>query len=120
MKFVHARSESTCRRFVNIIDGPKIPHPDSSVRGKLVELTRVEIRYVLVGTEWRVDTFSGGLLQVIGEGWTLKQDGARSHRMWRGEILTAPGRTEGGWLKKLIDGARPTGTPELPFSVTEV
>jgi hypothetical protein len=34
--------------------------------------------------------------------------------------MTAPARTEKGWLKKLIDGARPTGSPELPFDVTEV
>jgi hypothetical protein len=120
MKFVLARNEIACRRFVNLIDGPRIPHPDSAVRGKLVELIKVEVRYVLVGDGWQVDTFAGGLLQVTGDGWILKQDGTRSQRMWRGQILTAPSRTENGWLKKLIDGMRPSGKPELPFDVTEV
>lgn len=118
MKFVHASSESVVRRHVNIIDGPEIPHPDSSVRGKKVLLTKVEIHYTLLSGEWRV---AGGVSPAIyAEGWILKGDGTRSQRQWRGQIMTAPSRTERAWLKKLIDGARPTEGPELPFDVTEV
>lgn len=119
MKFVHARSESVVRRFVNIIDGPQIPHPDSSVPGKKILLTKVEIHYVLVSGTWRV---AGNASPAIyAEGWILKkEDGSRSQRQWKGQIMTAPARTENGWLKKLIDGLRPTGGPELPFDVTEV
>lgn len=120
MKFVHAFTESAVSRTVNLIDGPKIPHPDSSVRGKEIELVRVTIRYVYSNGEWVVDSFTGGGLRITAEGWTLKQDGGRSHRFWKGGIPTAPSRTENGWLKKLIDGARPVGAPQLPFDVTEV
>jgi len=118
MKFVHARSESVVRRFVNIIDGPEIPHPDSSVPGKKILLTRAEIHYVLVSGEWQVAGAASP--SVYAEGWILKADGSRSQWQWKGQIMTAPNRTENGWLKKLIDGARPTGSPELPFNVTEV
>jgi hypothetical protein len=118
MKLVHARSECVVRRYVNLIDGPEIAHPDSSVRGKKIVLTKVEIHFVLVAGEWRV---SGGASQnVYGEGWILKGDGSRSQRQWKGQIMTAPVRTENGWLKKLIDGCRPQGQPELPFDVAEV
>ncbi len=120
MKFVHASTQSAVERTVNIIDGPKIPHPDSSVKGKEIELIRVTIRYVRSNGQWVVDTFAGGILRIKAEGWTLKSDSTRSHRFWTGTISTAPSRTENGWLKKLIDGARPTGAPELPFDVTEV
>lgn len=120
MKFVHASTEQTIERTVNLIDGPKISHPESSVRGKEIELIRVTIRYVFSGGEWVVDSFYGGGLRITAEGWTLKQDGKRSHRFWKGGVPTAPSRTENGWLKKLIDGARPTGGATLPFDVTEV
>lgn len=118
MKFVHARSEPVVRRFVNIIDGPEIPHPDSSVRGKKILLTKVEIHYALVAGSWCV--VGGSSPSVYAEGWILKADGSRSQRQWRGQLVTAPSRTERGWLKELIDGARPTGAPGLPFDVTEV
>jgi len=118
MKFVHARSELIVRRYVNLIDGPKIPHPDSSVRGKKILLTKVEINYALISGSWHVAGPASP--SVYAEGWVLKGDGSRSQRQWKGQIMTAPSRTENGWLKKLIDGARPTGSPELPFDVTEV
>lgn len=118
MKFVHARSELIVRRFVNIIDGPQIPHPDSSVSGKKILLTKVEIHYVLIGDTWQVAGRTSPA--IYAEGWTLKGDGSKSQRQWKGQIMTAPSRTENGWLKKLIDGARPTRGPELPFDVTEV
>lgn len=118
MKLVHARTECKVARFVNIIDGPVIPHPDSSVPSKKILLTKVEIHYVLVAECWRVA--GGASPSVYAEGWILKGDGSRSQRQWRGQIMTAPSRTENGWLKKLIDGARPTRKPELPFDVTEV
>lgn len=120
MKFVHAHTNSVAERTVNIIDGPKIPHPDSSVRGKEIELIRATVWYVWSNGQWVVDSLSGGVLHIKAEGWTLKSDGTRSHRYWTGRIPTAPSRTESGWLKKLIDGMRPTGAPELPFDVTEV
>lgn len=118
MKFVHTRSETTVRRFVNIIDGPQIPHPDSSVSGKKILLTKVEVCFTLIDGEWVVSWMPNPA--VCAEGWILKQDGTRSQRMWRGQIRTSPNRTENGWLRKVIDGMRPTGAPELPFSVTEV
>ena len=118
MKFVHARSEQVIRRYVNLIDGPEIPHPDSSVRGKKILLTKAEIHYVLVSGEWRVAGASSP--SVYAEGWILTGDGNRSQRQWRGQILTSPSRTENGWLRKLIDGCRPTGAAELPFDVAEV
>jgi len=118
MKFVHARSECTVRRFVNLIDGPLIAHPDSSVRGKKIVLTRVEVDFVLVSGSWQV---AGRMSPAIrAEGWIMKGDGTRSQRQWKGQIMTAPSRTENGWLRKLIDGMRPTGAPELPFDVAEV
>lgn len=127
MKFVHAGAVSAIERTVNIIDGPKIAHPDSSVKGKEIELIRVTVRYVWSNGHrytsakgnWAVDSFSGGALRITAEGWTLKQDGGRSHRFWKGAIPTSPSRTENGWLKKLIDGMRPIGKPDLPFDVTE-
>lgn len=118
MKFVHARSESIVRRYINLIDGPVIAHPDSSVQGKKILLTKVEIHYVLVSGTWQVAGRTSPA--VYAEGWILKADGTRSQRQWKGQIMTAPARTENGWLKKLIDGARPTGSPELPFDVAEV
>lgn len=117
MKFVHARSEIKVRRFVNIIDGPNIPHPNSGVKGKEIVLTKLEVYFVLVAGEWKV---SGATQSVYGEGWILTREGKRSQRMWRGQITTAPSRTENAWLKKIIDGMRPTGSPDLPFDVTEV
>lgn len=119
MKFVHAQSANLVKRVVNIIDGPSIPHPDSSVRGKKVLLVKVEITYVLVSGSWAVDRTGAGLA-VRAEGWTLNQDESRSQRRWAGLIPTSPERTENAWLKKLIDGARPKGTVLLPFEVTEV
>lgn len=118
MKFVHARSESAVSRFVNLIDGPEIPHPDSSVPGKKILLTKVEIHFVLVGGSWQVAGRTSPA--IYAEGWILKGDGSRSQRQWKGQIMTAPSRTENGWLKKLIDGTRPTGAPDLPFDVAEV
>lgn len=114
MKFTHARSEVTVKRTANIIDGPKIPHPESSVRGKEVELVRVSITYVFVNGEWKAP--AGG---IVAEGWTLTKEGKRSQRKWTGLLGASPDRTEGGWLRKLIDGMRPTGRAELPFDVTE-
>ena len=119
MKFVHAHTVNTTKRTVNIIDGPEIPHPDSAVRGKKILLVRVEVTYVLVSGSWVVDRWGGGELMVRGEGWTLKGDGSRSQRRWAGQITTLPERTEGAWLKKLIDGMRPVRSPILPFDVTE-
>lgn len=118
MKFVHARSEQVVRRYVNLIDGPEIPHPDSSVAGKKILLTKVEIHYVLVSGEWLVAGAASP--SIYAEGWILKGDGSRSQRQWKGRIVTTPSRTENGWLKKLIDGSRPTGSPKLPFDVAEV
>lgn len=118
MKFVHARSEQVIRRYVNIIDGPEIAHPDSSVANKKILLTKVEIHYVLVSGEWRVAGAASP--SIYAEGWILKADGSRSQRQWKGQILTSPSRTENGWLRKLIDGSRPTGHAELPFDVAEV
>lgn len=118
MKFVHARSQPIVQRFINVIDGPEIPHPDSTVRGKRILITKVEIHFALISSGWQVAGRTSPA--VYAEGWILKGDGTRSQRQWRGQIMTAPARTENGWLKKLIDGARPTGGPELPFDVTEV
>jgi hypothetical protein len=120
MEFIHLRTEMRVKRTVNIIDGPEIPYPDSSVAGRRVLLTKVDITYVLVSGSWVVDRWGGGELMIHGEGWTLKQNGARSQRRWSGQVPTAPQRTEGAWLKKLVDGARPTGIPGLPFDLTEV
>lgn len=115
MKFVHANTRMIVPRTVNIIDGPRIPHPDSSVRGKEVELTKVVISYAYVNNSWMVA--SNG---VQAEGWNVKLDGTTSNRRWSGTLHMAPERTERGWLRKLIDGARPTGAPAFPFDVAEV
>lgn len=119
MKFVHARTEMKIKRTVNLIDGPRISHPDSTVSGKKIELVKVHISYVLIGDRWEVPTFVGGHAQIKAEGWILKADGSRSLRRWTGELTEAPVRTEGAWLSKLIHGARPTGVPNTPFDVTE-
>lgn len=118
MKFVHARSECRVVRFFNLIDGPLIPHPESSVPGKKILLTRVEVHYVLISGVWRVDGNSSPC--IYADGWILKGDGTRSQRQWRGQIMTAPSRTERGWLRKVLEGTRPTGHPELPFDVAEI
>lgn len=118
MKFTHARSEIVVRRFVNIIDGPKIPHPNSSVPGKKIVLTRVEVYFAWIDGSWRVAGVASR--SVYAEGWILNGNGGRTQRQWKGQIMTAPARTENGWLKKLIDGIRPDGAVTLPFDVTEV
>lgn len=118
MKFTHARSEVLVRRLVNIIDGPEIPHPTSSVPGKKIVLTKVEIHFAWTNGSWVVASVSSP--SIYAEGWTLNGDGKRTQRQWKGQILTAPSRTEGAWLKKLIDGIRPDGAVALPFDVTEV
>lgn len=117
MKFTHARSEVLARRFVNIIDGPEILHPTSSILGKKIILTKVEVYFVWTDGSWTVAGASSP--NIYAEGWILNSDGRRTQRQWKGQIMTAPVRTEGAWLKRLIDGMRPDGVPLLPFDVTE-
>lgn len=114
MEFVHSRSHGTLSRAINIIDGPVMPHPNSST-GKKIRVAYAEVRFTLTGGEWTVDSWSATKIN----GVVLKKDGTEGKETWGGSVhyawATMP---EYAWLRKLIEAIRPEGAPVLPFRLS--
>lgn len=113
MEFVHSRSHGSLKRFVDIIDGPVLPHPNSST-GKTIRVTHVTVEYALDRNsgEWAVKGWSA--LQISGV--VLRKDGTEGKETWGGNVAYGWDKdSRYDWLRKLIEAMRPEGAPVLPF-----
>lgn len=113
MEFINARSYGTLKRSVNIINGPVMPHPNSST-GKRIRVGQATVTYTLDRSsgEWTADSWSN----VSISGTVLRKDGTEGKETWGGNVAYGWDKDPRyDWLRKLIDAMRPEGAPALPF-----
>lgn len=115
MEFVRSSSHGTITIRIQVIDGPVMPHPNSST-GKKIKADYVSFVFQLGASGvWTVDGW--GAVQMGGT--VLKKDGSEGKETWGGTVHYGWDRMPRyGWVRKLRDAVQPEGAPVLPFRLS--
>lgn len=117
MEFVRSSSHGTITVRIKVIDGPVMPHPNSST-GKKIKVDYVSFIFRLGASGvWTVDGWSA----VQMGGIVLKKDGSEGKETWGGTVHYRWDRMpQYDWVRKLRDAVRPEGAPVLPFRLSSL